>query len=146
MIYSLMKTCNNFFTITNENKSCVFDSVNKTITFAYSERYLVGQIIVVAGSVLNDGAYTITEVAEGELTVSEELRNENSTVVIKGTNTPKDFVDLASSIATFESSNIGKKGLSGFTQGDRSESYKDDGGTWQNVYRSDIAKYKQVRW
>lgn len=96
-IEKAVKTTYNSFNVPGfvvKNNSFTFDKGNKTITdsegnfesYYYlnddnesvSLKFLLGMIIQVKGSLLNDGYYKVAEVDSGTLTVEEDLKDEDA--------------------------------------------------------------------
>lgn len=95
----LMLRCNNYFYRFRESGAYVISS-NKII--GVRGKYAVGQYIRIINSILNDGVYKITAIAENEITIEEGLNNEMFNGTICGLAVPSKFIDIVNKIKTYD--------------------------------------------
>lgn len=108
----------------------------------FKETYLVGQYVLIKGTILADGVYKITTVASGKLTLDAAFTPETEFDVehpaVVGLAVPKAVIDLAAEIESFNES----AGVASESLGDYSISYG-EGGSWEKAYKSKMAKWKR---
>jgi len=90
---SVMREVRNFFEYTAEIGE--FEIVNSIITL--TDDYLLGQYILITGSILNDGLYLLHD----DLYTLDVVIDEKFTGIVYGLRVPRDFVDLSNEIIEF---------------------------------------------
>jgi len=112
VITELMDYCRNHFIRTSETLDLIFavDESTYTISGAFTDHYTVGQYVYIYGTVLNDGAYKITAVADEILTVNsivtaEDTSDNDVTPHIFGCAVPRSFIALDTEITTWVAAN-----------------------------------------
>ena len=136
----VMDYINNHFIKSGEVQA--FEITANSIKGAFREVYLPGMRLIIRGSYLNDGLYTITAVTDTEITVSEVLTPENTgkLMSVYASTPPADFIDLCDEIDNHTETGIGATSES---IDDYSISYAGDG-SWQSVYKSKLSQYRRV--
>ena len=148
MVTEMMEYCNNHFLISVENIEITFVDTTGVYTIEgdFAETYLAGQYIYISGSILNDGAYKISIVATGVLTVVELVLAEVSgDTDLFGCKVPKAFITLSSEIDTWNTDNAAKAG----TAAEKIDDYQinffatvSSGGGWIKAFESRLIQYK----
>lgn len=155
MVTKLMDYCNNHFLVSAESPEMTFNDTSSVYTIEgdFNDTYLVGQYVYICGSILNDGAYKITEIATGVLTVSTQLYTESTTdtsrtVYIYGCAVPRGFVELASDIDTWNTNNKNDIGLVSEKIDDYSKQKQQGsngkGFTWKDAFSTELEDYKAL--
>ncbi len=96
----LMLKCNNYFYRFREAGAYVISN-NKII--GVRGKYAKGQYIRIINSILNDGVYKISAIAENEITIEEGLNDEMFNGTICGLAVPSKFIDIANKIKAYDS-------------------------------------------
>lgn len=143
MLYTVMKYLNNFFIKDIERGD--FNIVNGIITA--KNKYLVGQYILIRGSVLNDGIYLVSD----SLITLSGARDESFTGAICGLAVPDDFIDLCRDIEEFNKK-LAKNPNIGIVQSESFGGYayslatNSDGSTitWQSAHQTRLNMYKRM--
>lgn len=151
MIDEIMDGINNHFAYALEISN--FEIVADGITGNFQNDYIVGQYILIKSSVLNDSVYKVTQVESNKLTlegtlIPESTNNNNYNIGIYALRPPKGFLTLVDTIASWETSNSSKAGISSEKIDDYSVSFAGDGSaagnTWENAFKSKLSKYRRV--
>ena len=141
-ILMVSREIRNFFAITSESGD--FTVENSVIKL--SGKYLLGQYILISGSILNDGVYLPTK----PLCTLEGARDEQFNGTVYGLSIPRDFLDLCGEIKEFMESDAGKAsslssetviGVYSHTRGT-----KDDGSpvTWKDVFAGRLNRFRKM--
>lgn len=131
----LLKYLNRYWPRSMEGvKSIATDGFNGTFT----ETYLVGQYVMIKGSILSDGIYKLTGVSPTKLTIADVLQVESSTLItIIGLAVPKEIIALEAKISAYK----GTEGVASESIDDYSVSYQDGSG-WQNAFKNELNAYR----
>lgn len=140
MILQVMRECKNYFGRTSEQGE--FKIENGIIDANLP--YLVGQYILISGSVLNDGVYIIND----NLITLDGARDEIFCGVIYGLAVPNDFLDIANKIEKFSQSSAGEMsnvvsasfGIQSTSFGTNSAGVRSG---WKDVFRNDLHKFRR---
>ena len=143
MITQIMDHLNNHFIKSYEYLSVTFDSTAKTVTGSFSKTYLVGQYIYIKNSTLNDGAFKITTVADGVLTVDGDLLDSTETVWLYGCAPPRAFLSLVDEIIAWNTAHGSKRGVASERIDDYALQYAQNSG-WKREFRSELSKYRRI--
>ena len=140
MIEQVLKEINRYFPRTVETlKEVEVDGLIGN----FKERYAVGQHVLVKGTIMSDGVYTITAVSPTKLTVdatlTAEVVGDREYSAVFGLAIPAEVLRLAAEIETADSGTGG--GVSSETLGKYSVSYAGDG-SWQSKYRSALNQWR----
>jgi hypothetical protein len=131
----LLKYLNRYWPRSIESVASISaDGFNGTFT----ETYLVGQYVMIKGSILSDGIYKLTDVSPTKLTIADVLQAESSTLItIVGLAIPKDVVALQAKIEAYK----GTEGVASESIDDYSVSYQDGSG-WQKAFKNELNAYR----
>jgi uncharacterized protein with ParB-like and HNH nuclease domain len=143
-IGEVMEEINNYYNYDYESDSYEFVALTKKITGTFANTYLVGQYIRIYGSILNDDVYKIAVVAEGEITVEEDLIDESvvdSTIYILVLAPPRSLIALVADIANY----IPKDGIASESIDNYSVSFSGDG-SWIKAFGKRLSKHRKIRW
>lgn len=119
-----------------------YEITTNSIKGKFNEIYLPGMRLLIQGSYLNDGLYSIVSATSTEISVSEILSPENTgkSMTIYASTPPVDFQLLCDEIDAHVETGIG---ASSESIDDYSISYKGDG-SWQSVYKAKLNQYRRV--
>jgi hypothetical protein len=131
----LLKYLNRYFPRTIESVGSV---VGDGFVGNFKETYLVGQYVLIKGSILSDGVYKLTGVSPTKLTVSDFLEPESTGLItIFGLAIPRELIALEAKIQAYTS----KEGVASESIDDYSVSYKDGSG-WQTAFKSELNAWR----
>lgn len=141
MLNQIMKEIKNHFARCFEIGK--FEIVADGIQGTFTQTYVVGAYVWIKNSFVNDGVYKITQVATNKITLDATLtaENTNEEMVLYLCTPPKDFIDLANKIITYNTTN--SDGISSKSLGDLSISYSGDS-TWVSVFKGQLNTYRKV--
>jgi hypothetical protein len=106
----------------------------------FAETYLVGQYVMIKGSILSDGIYKLTAVSPTKLTIADVLQVESSTLItITGLAIPRDVIALEAKISAYK----GTEGVASESIDDYSVSYQDGSG-WQKAFANELNAYRLI--
>ena len=104
----------------------------------FTERYVVGQYVMLMGTIMSDGIYQLTGVSPTKLTVGEPLTAESDDLIaVVGLSIPKEIIALNAKIEAYK----GSEGLASESIDDYSVSFKDGSG-WQVAYAKELQAYR----
>jgi len=140
-LYDVLLEVNNFFVRDYECLDVVITTTK--LQGEFTNDYVIGQYVRVAGSVLNDGVYKITDIGVNELTLNATLNAETEqSLTVYGLSIPNSFVSLANEIiASGSNENITSETVSRY-----SVSYGEGGKSWTGVYKKQLDRYRKMRW
>lgn len=140
MIEQVLKEINRYFPRTVETlKEVEVDG----LVGNFKERYVVGQYVLVKGTITSDGVYVITAVSPTKLTVdatlTPEVVGDREYSAVFGLAIPKEVLRLASEIEASDNGSGG--GLSSESLGKFSVSYSGDG-SWQSRHKAALNQWR----
>ena len=140
----MFRECRNFFNKTEEIGE--FELVGGKIEL--SGAYLVGQYILIAGSVLNGPVRKITAVDGNIFTLDGIYPDESFTGVVYGLRVPLAFLELAAKVSEFVKGAGGPpKYVSESVIGVHSYTVATKDGVplvWQDAFKNDIAPFRRM--
>ena len=143
MITEVMNHLNNHFIHSYESISLVISK--HTISGEFGKTYIAGQYIYILGSILNDGAYKITEVDGDTITLDATLQAETSSCTLWGCRIPTDFISIVADITAFHTANSGNENVAAEKVGNHSVTYVSGAdNTWQSVFRKRLNRYRKM--
>lgn len=136
-----MKECKNYFVNTIERGN--FTIENGIINA--KDKYLIGQYILIFGSILNDGVYLVND----DLITLENAIDETFTGIVCGLRVPRDFVDIVHKINEFDKSKkVKDSDVVSASFGIQSMSFATDKNglpvKWQTLFADDLNKYRRM--
>ena len=139
---TIMDSINNHFVKSVESQA--YEITASSIKGRFGEVYLPGMRLIIKGSYLNDGIYTITNATTLEITLAETLSAENTgkSFRVYASAPPVDFVALCTEIEAYVEKGVG---ASSEKIDDYSITYAAGGdGSWQSVYKNKLNQYRRV--
>ena len=149
MLTQIMNHINNHFINSYEGIELTFDG--STISGDFANTYIAGQYIYVKDTVINDGAYLISSVATGILTVSEAVTAEVASCTLWGCRPDKGFLDLVADITSWKTDNSGSQNIQSESIGNYKIAYSGGQGasgasnTWKSVFKLDLNGYRKMK-
>lgn len=148
MITRVMDYCKKHFIRTSELLEVSFRDTEGvyTIEGAFVQTYIVGQYVYITNAILNTGAYKITAVAEGVLTVEGAVEAETVTTYLLALAIPKAFKELVTEISTWVTNNANKDGIASESIDDYSVSFgqASQSSGWQGAFKGKLSQYKSM--
>lgn len=138
MLLELMRECHNFFDISEEQGNfTIQDSI-----ININKNYLIGQYILVTGSILNDGVYLLND----KLYTLVNSVDEEFNGIVYGLRIPKDFIKLSEEIEKFiadnPTTNITRESFGNYSS---SKAQGKNGIiTWQEQFASRLNPYRRM--
>jgi len=146
LIEEVLRDINNFFVSFRDEGHNI---ESKKVTVDNPDKFLVGQYILIKGSRLSDGVYEISNIAQGQLLLTEEvegdLEDETDDFYVYGLKIPKNVIHIHDDIMTFYNDSV--KGIDSESLGDYSVKYTSDGKgdtTWKTAFASRLNPYRQM--
>lgn len=140
MIEIVLKELNNFFVGSKQYSEATITT--DTLTIKQGNSYTTGQYVRIEGTILNDGVYQISGIAEVgdnlELTIIG-LVPEEANIILSGLYIPRQLLELITEIEANGSTGTVKSE----SLGDYSVTY-DKTGNWQDVYSRQLSVWKKV--
>ena len=141
MIEQVLQAINNYYVDDHCDLTQIFlDGVN----VKRPDKFVEGQYILVLGSKMNDGVYTVLNIGGNKLTldVAVDLVPElTKNMVACSLSIPKAILNLADEIQAYNAKNDGS--VASESLGDYSVTYG-EGATWITVFRNKLAPYKKA--
>lgn len=143
-MYNIMKKVNNyFFDFKERGEYSILDN-----TIEVRGNYIIGQYVLIKGSILNDGVYQIRDIKDNIITLDGLLNTEVFDGYICALKVPTDFIMLCKEIEEFNKENVKTQIVSESFPGNYSytkATNKDNAPiTWENVFKSELINYKKI--
>lgn len=144
MLYDVLMSINNFYV---RDHCDVLTMLNRKITVEDESLFVVGQYLLILGSLTNDGVYKIKAISGNELELDIEfnlLTQATDEITVCSLAIPKSLLDLVTQIETYDANNDGS--IQSESLGDYSVSYgaKESNASWNVVFKQKLAPYKKA--
>jgi len=141
MIEQVLQAINNYFVDDHcDLTEVMLDGIN----VKRPDKFVQGQYILILGSKMSDGVFTVLDVTGNKLTLDLEvdlIPEQTKNMVACSLSIPRAVLNLADEIEAYNAKNDGS--VASESLGDYSVTYG-DGATWITVFRNKLAPYKKA--
>lgn len=139
MLLTVLKHLNNFYIATEEVGDYV---IQDNVITGLKDKYVIGQFIIIQGSMVNDGVYRFNSDTKTLLdTMDEEFSG-----TIYGLRIPRELISVVQKIEEWAiSQDPNLSGLQSWSNGSWSESYAMSNGVragWEQIFASKLKPYR----